>query len=331
MPALDMHNEAIAARQNLAYAMRTRSFPVSEIMAQLGYRDASSVYSAIKAGRERAASNESRVSSRSFGIELEFNGCSRSAVVTEVKRLHRGFPIERQGYNHRVQEVWKMITDASVNGTDTDPDDNDYEASSEGLELVSPILNGADGYRQIEQVLEAIHNVGGEVDNSCGLHVHHDARDLTPDQLAGLLSFYIENQTVIDQLLAPSRRSNRRNQWCQPWEGNEKAEVIRRAKEEGSFQYFDRYRTINVTSYPKYGSIEFRQHQGTLNLRKIMAWVTFGQAVVEATAAHGTEAVKIFTTPADLLEWLNKTGGLAQSTVTYMLDQTAKYAARSGR
>jgi hypothetical protein len=326
MPALDMHNEAIFARQDLAYAMRTRSFPAPVIMVQLGYSDLSSVHRAVKAGRERAEANVSRVSTRSFGIELEFNGCSRQQVVRELRRLYPGFPVEQQHYNHRVQDVWKMITDASVNGTDTDDEDSD--GCGEGLELVSPVLNGASGYRQVEQVLEAINNVGGEVDRSCGLHVHHDARDLEADQLVALIAFYMENQLLIDQMLAPVRRSTKWNQWCQPWEGREKEEVLRRASEKSGLDYFDRYRTINVTSYPKYGSIEFRQHQGTLNLHKIMAWVTFGQAVVEATAKHASESVRTFATVADMLTWLVKEGGLKASTAKYINTRVAVYAAR---
>jgi hypothetical protein len=157
-------------------------------------------------------------------------------------------------------------------------------------------------------------NAGGDIDGSCGLHVHHDARDLTPAQVAGLLRFYMENQLVIDRFIAPVRRSSRRNQWCQPWSENEKAQVLQNAKDRRNLGGFDRYRTINVTAYPKYGSLEFRQHQGTLNIKKMMRWVKFGQAIVEgAMTFQDPDAVPNFAEPPEMLAWLVKNGGLPAS------------------
>lgn len=329
MPALNMRVAETVARYDLAYSMANRGFPTREIMGQLGYKDESSVYRAIKSGRARAESNEFRVSQRAFGIEIEFNGVSRSRVAEAILRNNPNFPIEVQNYNHSVQRVWKLITDSSVNGSGVhdDDDDDDYD-DGEGLEMVSPILVGQDGLDQLKEVVEAIREVGGDVDSSCGLHVHHDARDLSPNQVAGLLRFYIENQEVIDRFLAPVRRSNRRNQWCQPWSESEKNNVTNAAKTGGNLGYFDRYRTLNVTSYPKYGSLEFRQHQGTMNYEKMTLWVKFGQSMVEGSM-HFTDPdiVPNFDGPATMLAWLVKNGGLAQSVATRLQERSDEYDA----
>jgi Putative amidoligase enzyme len=319
------------AREDLAYEMRQRSFPVAEIIGQLGFANTSQYYRAIKAARLRVESNEYRVSQRCFGIEIEFNGTRRSRVVDAVLQKDPEFPIQVQSYNHEVQRVWKMITDSSVNGSGTyDPDDD--EGDGEGLELVSPILSGQSGFDQLELVVKTIREVGGDIDSSCGFHVHHDARDLTPYQVAGLLRFYIENQEVIDRFLAPVRRSNRNNQWCQPWDGSEKQMVIDAAKTERSLGNFDRYRTINVTAYPKYGSLEFRQHQGTLNLEKMVLWVKLGQSMVEgAMHFENPDVVPNFTEPSEFLDWLVKNGGLPRSAADRLLARSQEYDARIGR
>lgn len=326
------------ARQDLAFSMADRSFPVAEIMAQLGYRDRSSVYRAIKAGEKRAASNEYRVSQRAFGIEIEFNGVSRSTVVSRILNNHPGFPVEVQSYNHSVTSVWKLITDSSVNGTGVhdDDDDDDYD-DGEGLEMVSPILVGAEGFEQLQQVVSSIREVGGDIDSSCGLHVHHDARDLTPGQVAGLLRFYMENQGVIDRFLAPVRRATRNNQWCQPWRDTEKQAVLDSAKNGGrNLGNFDRYRTINVTSFPKYGSLEFRQHQGTMNFSKMERWIKFGQAMVEgAMHFEDPDVTPVFTEPAPMLDWMVKNGGLPRSVADRLQkaadDYDAQIAEREAR
>lgn len=326
MPALDMRTSVLTARQDLAWSMKDRGFPPEYIRTAIGYTDLSSVYRAIAAGKERADSNEFRTSPRRFGIEIEFNNCTRTSVKTAIKARDRHFPIEVQDYNHTVQPVWKLITDSSVNCTGVDEHGADYYG--DGLEMVSPILQGKEGYAQLETVVAAIHDVGGDVDNSCGLHVHHDAGDLTPNQVAGLLRFYIENQLVIDRFLAPVRRSTRNNQWCHPWQEREKATLYEAAKtgSRSEMRHFDRYRTVNVTAYPKYGSLEFRQHQGTLSYAKMLRWVKLGQSIVEgAMTFTDPDSVPSFTEPAPFLEWLVRHGGLARSVAKELQKASDEY------
>lgn len=345
---LDMRNASVFARYDLAYAMRQQGFPVSVIMRECKYSSTGNVYRAIRNGAERAKLNEGRVSQRMFGVEIEFNRTSQADALFGVQQLDDTVQILIEGYNHRVQDHWKIITDASVSGTGTGGqrqpcrncrplDGNEHEGCScychrpqngPGLEVVSPILQGANGFRQLESVVKGIRSQGGGVDRSCGLHVHHDARDMSPAAVARLLKFYMDNQTTIDGLLAPSRRTCNYNQWCRPWDSYEKDEVVQRAINGSHLGGYDRYKTINVTSYPKYGSIEFRQHQGTLNFNKIANWVRFGQAVVEAAIATTDEDHETFSDVASMLNYLVTKGGLPKSSADYLLDRANSYANR---
>lgn len=308
---LDMRRSAVTARQDLAWALRQQGYRNAEIMTMVGFNDTSSVSTAIKRGRERAVLNGGQFAARRFGVEIEFTGTTRNAVLRKLMEIEPGFPVEVQGYNHRVQNVWKLITDASVS-----------TAGGEGCEAVSPILQGEEGYRQLGVLLTAIVEAGGKVDKSCGLHIHHDANDLTPAQVAKLVGLYVTNQHLMDQLVSRSRRAGQAH-YCQPVSATEH-DLIQDTLKQGERVHerlVSRFKTINVMSYPKYGTIEIRQHQGTLSSKKISAWHKVGQAMVHA-AIHGTEAeAPRFTTLPELMEYLKVTGGLTAETAAYMLER----------
>lgn len=322
MPVLDMRRSAVEARQDLAYSLRERGLSHNEIAAVCGWSPSSDgIRRAILAGEARARSNRGRTSGRRFGVEIEFNGTPRRQALTAIEELDNQIVTQIEGWNHEVRDHWKFTTDSSVDGTGT---------GEGGLEAVSPILQGERGFADMSTVLKGIRRAGGRVNRSCGLHVHHDANDMTGAQLAWLLGLYVENQTVIDSVLAPSRRSTVRNRWCNPWVGEDKANMLAAAKTGDKRRMdgnrFNRYRTINITSYAKYGTIEFRQHQGSLNAKKITAWIKFGQAMMEAAIVSAEEATPRFATIADMTEFLTRKGGLPGEIAEYLCDRADDYA-----
>jgi len=46
----------------------------------------------------------------------------------------------------------------------------------------------------------------------------------------------------------------------------------------------NRYQAVNFVSVKKYGTVEFRQHQGTLNPSKALAWIELTRNVVHAAS-----------------------------------------------
>ena len=90
---------------------------------------------------------------RTFGIELEL-----------------GFPNEGDIYDVRdnLNGSWNLTRDGSL--TCNNP-----------IEIVSPILKGEKGIKEVKQVCEIIKEHGGDADHpSCGFHVHHGAKELLP-------------------------------------------------------------------------------------------------------------------------------------------------------
>ena len=198
---------------------------------------------------------------RRFGVELEFFGIARYTVETAIR-------------NGDLPRGWRVKSDPSVHG-------------GRGLELVSPPLSGDEGLAQVRTACEWLTANGGRVDRSAGLHVHHDAADLGAEGIARMARMYADNQSLINYLVSPSRRGHG---YARPLTSGD-VDYIDRSLGVGSGRYIaapTRYLALNVTSFGRHGTVEIRQHQGTLNYRKVEAWIAFGQGLCDAAAEART-------------------------------------------
>ncbi|MDI6840421.1 MAG: amidoligase family protein [bacterium] len=209
---------------------------------------------------------------RTFGVEIEFflkqshqRGAGAQEVAAKVREY--GINCHVEGYNHTTRSYWKIVTDASV----------DYE----GLEIVSPILQGHDGLKQLETVCKALEAAGAKVNKSCGIHVHHDANDFSLTTFKNIYGMYARFEDSIDELVAKSRRGMN-NTYCKsPRTNLEALQNANSVEEIINSIYPDRYIKLNCQSFRRHGTIEFRQHQGSTEFKKISAWVIFTQMMVE--------------------------------------------------
>jgi hypothetical protein len=226
-------------------------------------------------------------SNRTYGIEIEMSWGRRrrptqASVAAALRRA--GLDATAEGYTHSVTSGWKVVSDGSV---------------FNGHELVSPILRGLDGKEQLKTAMRAVKAIGAVTDGSCGVHVHHGVHDFTAKQLANVAEIYRNNEQTIDKLVAASRRNtswarsmdNGRNyfeaatvaldgEWTSPRHDQmAKSQLIHQLAPEG------RYFKVNFHSFVRQGTVEFRQHQTSLNAIRIWNWVVFTQMVV--TAAKG--------------------------------------------
>jgi hypothetical protein len=217
-----------------------------------------------RGSRTRALPAVVLATNRTFGVELEILGLTPTMAADALNAA--GVPAYAEGYNHTTRSHWKAVPDGSLRGDLC-------------CEVVSPILSGQSGLDELEQVCRALRNAGARVGRSCGTHVHHGAQDLDFQQVRAVVEIYARNQDSINGILSASRRSNG---YCRPFSqyvldyfASSCSSVSDMAAR------VDRYQNINLHSYGRYGTLEFRQHQGTLDYRKIRAWIMFGQALLE--------------------------------------------------
>lgn len=195
---------------------------------------------------------------RQFGIEMEIAGINRETALAALRAVN--VKVKSEGYNHTTRNHWKLVSDASVRG---------------GFEVVSPILTGEAGLAEAEIVARALDDAGATVNSTCGLHVHFDASDLNVNALKNILRRYAAHEAEIDAFMPKSRRGNE-NTYCKSIRGF----VQGRLEDAASIQdlvarQHDRYFKVNLQSLGRHGTIEFRQHSGTVNAARIVNWVRF--------------------------------------------------------
>lgn len=214
---------------------------------------------------------------RHFGVELEVIARDVSHVAEAMRAA--GVVFGTGGYHARGgRGQWMLTEDSSVVANPAQRARGLYK----GLEVVSPPLRGRKGLAEVRRVMMALDAAGIEVNKSCGGHVHHSARDFSVETFKTFVNNYNNLQRAIDGVLPTSRRSTAGNTYCKPWDAygtgriNDAVDVAEIAR------IGDRYRVVNLQSYASYGTVELRQHQGTVNADKLINWILLGQGLMTA-------------------------------------------------
>jgi hypothetical protein len=222
----------------------------------------------------------------SFGVEIEcFSPVSRtqSQVIESLRAA--GVRVDTAVGMHTTTPGWKVVGDGSLrwNG----------RSVRYGIEIVSPVLKGDAGLAEVARVAEVLESIGCKVNTSCGLHVHVGIGGATGKQAKNIAASYLKYADEMDSIMPMSRRGVR-NAYCK---NNKSAMFAGQSAEQidatlaSTRDHIDavarlmngsaptrgyvqtRYFALNFQSYATHGTVEFRQHSGTTNPAKIVAWV----------------------------------------------------------
>lgn len=214
------------------------------------------------------------IPTRTFGIEIEFRRPNSSLTPAQIATALRaaGLNAQEEGYNHQTRNYWKLIHDASSD-----------------RELVSPPLSGPEGLAEVRTAMRVLRELGCYISSSEGMHVHVYAGDVDPTTVANVFGFYAHRQrTVFDNLVSRSRRGTAR--WCQGVSVRDFERTMDYARRGTVSAVNGRYVTVNLDAYRRQRTVEFRQHQGSLNGRKACDWIELMLAVVQYVADGGPAA-----------------------------------------
>lgn len=250
-----------------------------------------------------------------IGLEIEVarpKDMSQSEFRNTIIKNFReaGLDVEAEGYNHQTRSYWKLVPDGSI------ADENGRTGSypnEMGIEAVSPIYQGAKGIVQMRKAIRALRASGGSVNQSVGVHVHFGIGGMDLQHLKYLLYNYRGFEKLIDDIMIPTRRrrmtesenntylSRQRgrateSQWAssllnkfpndeQFWQILDRCTSISDISNSlfgGEGQIY-RYWKTNLQSYSRYGTIEFRQLQGSLEEDTIIYWIYWLHFLIQAS------------------------------------------------
>jgi hypothetical protein len=204
-------------------------------------------------------------SEMAFGVEFEVT--MPRANCPTVGAYHHGLQIAG------LPTGWNAQGDASIHAT---------VAGHVGVEIVSPILKGADGLQQVKAVCEWLKSKGAKVNASTGFHVHVGC-DRTNTTLLGRLVHLVAN--FEKALFASTGTKTRENgRYCAPIQTNGDFQARFRSSEG---RHVNRYHSLNVTNldYGTKPTVEFRVFAGTSNAIKAIGYIRLCLGLVEKAAA----------------------------------------------
>ena len=157
------------------------------------------------------------IQNQNFGVEIELTGITRQAAAQVIADYCGTIGTRFMGTAYKTYEAvdnkgrrWKCMRDASitpqrrVNAHVVDAND-EYKC-----EVVTPILQYED-IPDLQAIVRALVKKGAMANASCGIHVHVDGANHTPESLSRLLNFATGRQDLFYESLQIGERAD---QWC---------------------------------------------------------------------------------------------------------------------
>ena len=248
-------------------------------------------------------------SERSVGIEIEhYNNTGDSNAIGPFvwRRQLRESTIDyANNYTAHPRDVSGY--DGSLHNASS------FGQSYVGSEIDMKPRRGDYLWKDIGIVTDAVKFYDGEVDASCGQHMHFDSRDLDWYHRIVLAAYVKAIEPHLYTMLPPSRRSSR---YCVPMSQSWGEFTSVRNRDQFIDFWYDTHRYTDsrwndkryygLNMHPGIresgiGSIEVRYHSGTLNPTKMRAWAIFWTSLIDYTkeianelyASEGTDIARV--------------------------------------
>ncbi|HRK07568.1 MAG TPA: amidoligase family protein [Pseudobdellovibrionaceae bacterium] len=233
---------------------------------------------------------------QTFGVELEFAPSGDTDITKEAQWL----PPAKMLADALKKAVGSSLVKSVVFGGHADHEKwSVVHDGSCGWEVVSPILQGQDGFEQLLGVLTTIENEGVlrasglQVNISTGFHVHLGWTYGQPRKVRRTLQFIRMVEPALFSLVAPSRvveSDVSGNAFCESIRKHFSDEKLRSLSSDADLmRYFGshdhRYRLINLTKYDASAATstaEIRLHNGTSDPAKVSLWVALWMNILSS-------------------------------------------------
>jgi hypothetical protein len=186
-----------------------------------------------------------------FGVELETMIPASVLAPSQVGHYHSGRQVEA------LPAGWTAQRDCSIHA----------DAGCTAVEVVSPILKGIDGLKQVKAVCDWLNASGAKVNKSCGFHVHVGFDRSEKQGLKRLVSLTANFEKA---LLAATGTHNRDgNHFCKRIQDSAAMRTFGHTKRTAARNpaLRDRYHVLNLSNVLGFDkpTVEFRVFAGTTN------------------------------------------------------------------
>jgi len=215
---------------------------------------------------------------------LKFVSTSLVGVEVELEGLP-GFKVNDAEF----ESYWNMVDDGSLRN------------GGREFVLARPFA-GADLEKALNLFDEHVAHSGRDIDISdrTSVHVHIDIRELTFHQLTKFVCLY----TIFEGALFNMVGSGRTNNIFSTSFANADARISKLGafgdnpsadEMQHLLNYFTKYSSCNLAAVARYGSLEFRNHEGTYDIERITKWINILLLMKEAALTMEIPVKEIFT------------------------------------
>lgn len=234
------------------------------------------------------------VGMRPDGATALLDGMPDVRMSRDTNYRHDTHPNNSNSHGSDALNIWKAIPDGSL-------------PSNSSAEVVSPVTWGISGgydwegehrigFQTLRAVMLTLRAGGARITARCGGHVHMGVEGLSRAHRARIVEAHYNFQPLFDKFVAQRRRGV--TSYCGPRSQYDSQILAQRfsvgvapgdtpRSEVGSGQRLN----LNVSSWIKYGTFELRQFEGTLNPKKMFAWLCLNKAFFKACEEAGTDWV----------------------------------------
>lgn len=236
-----------------------------------------------------------------FGVEVEMTGITRRKAAAIIAGIlgTLSSPQDSTSYHARTimdnkSRIWKIMRDSSIIPANNDNGISDLDEYC--VEFVTPPLTYED-IELVQSMIRKLRENGAKINDSCGIHIHIDGANHTPQSLRRMINFMTSRQNLIYEALEIKERESR---WCKKLNpsllkemkkskniSKNQTEIIWYSSANDGYceginhNHYNstRYHGLNLHSYFSKGTIEFRLFNGTLHAGKIKAYIQFCLAI----------------------------------------------------
>lgn len=164
------------------------------------------------------------------------------------------------------------------------------------VEIQTPPASSSELERIVDNACSSLRKNSWVVNDTCGLHVHIDTKDIQHDEkkLRHLFLTYRAIEDIIYAMLPANRRSN---MYCKSLEdvatdsefsgmlrkinSRERKMIQKKWYKDGGGGRDTRYHGLNLHSLLVDGHVEMRYHEGTIDKEDILSWIKFHLSIID--------------------------------------------------